>query len=254
MLFLSLRTALSSGEQTAMLTIQTNGRRENESARTWVYRVILESIVYLDLHPNTLLDIGELQSLFGISRTPIREALIQLAQEGFVSLYPQKGSYVAPINLDDVEEARFIRLCLEKEVLRIACETCELSTHREMRYLLDCQRDALATCDARVVHELDEKFHLAYYTGCGKEKIWHYLRKNNLHFYRVRTVTITQKKMQASSYNDHENIYSALVERDVDKAIEAMDAHLHVRNNWHLDAVIRQSPDWFCSSNGFAAV
>lgn len=230
-----------------MLPIKLLPKNHDESARSWVYRVILEAIVHLDLEPTIMMGTDELQALFNLSRTPIREALIQLASEGFVTLMPQRGSYVAPIDLSEVEKARFVRLCLEKEILTIACGCCDQPTLRSLRYLLDCQTDALAANDDRLLYELDEKFHYAYYGVCNRANIWTYLRSNNLHFYRFRVLNMTMRDMRRFTYHNHEDLYDALLRRDRQKAIATIELHLDL-SKWGASNLQDKYPHWFVTS------
>ena len=234
-----------------MPEIRPSPQGRDESARSWAYRVILEAIVRLDLKPTATLDFGELEAVFGLSRTPIREALIQLEREGFVRLKPQRGSYVAPIDLDEVEKARFIRLCLEKEVIVRACDRRDAALLRSLRYLLDCQREALDANDDRRLYELDEDFHRAYYDSCGRGNIWDYLRGANLHFYRLRVLNMTIKDMRLLTYQNHEDIREALSRRDRGAAVAAIEAHLDL-GNWSVGAVMEKTPEWFIRGDGTA--
>ena len=230
-----------------MLPIKLLARNHDESARSWVYRNILEAIVHLDLEPTIMMGTDELQALFKLSRTPIREALIQLASEGFVTLMPQRGSFVAPIDLAEVEKARFIRLCLEKEVLSQACDCCDAATIRSLRYLLGCQADALAANDDRLLYELDEKFHNTYYNVCQRENIWSYLRGNNLHFYRYRVLNMTLHDMRRFTYQNHEDLCDALERRDKKAAIAVIETHLDL-SKWGAGDLREKNPHWFVQS------
>lgn len=237
-----------------MTLIQPPNQHPNESARSWVYRSILEAIVYLDVKPTTLLDTGELQAIFNVSRTPLREAMIQLARDGFVKLLPQRGSYVSPIDLDEVEKARFIRVCLEKEILAQACDSCDDATYRELRYVLDCQRDAAAGGgDNRALHGLDEKFHRIYFEACKRGNIWTYLRSSNLHYLRFRILNIPMQGMREFTYNHHESLFKALVDRDKAKAASVIEQHLNT-DNWTAKNLFEETPDWFTWSGREAAL
>ncbi len=237
-----------------MLPIKLLPRNHGESARSWVYKVILEAIVHLDLEPTVMMGMEELQAVLKLSRTPIREALIQLASEGFITLVPQRGSFVAPINLSEVSKARFIRFCLEKEILTLACDRCDQATFRSLRYLLDCQNDAIAANDDRLLYELDEKFHAAYYGVCNHENIWAYLRSNNLHFYRYRVLNMKLRDMRDFTYQNHEELYDALQKRDKKAAIAAIETHLDL-SKWGVGLLQEQNPHWFvpcvAGSEGF---
>ncbi|MDR1536267.1 MAG: GntR family transcriptional regulator [Planctomycetota bacterium] len=231
-----------------MFSLRLLPKNPDESARSWVYRVVLEAIVHLDLEPTAPLDTDELRALFQLSRTPIREALIQLAQEGFVTLLPQRGSYVAPIDPAEVEKARFIRLCLEKEILARACSCCGQAAYRTLRYLLDCQADAIEANDDRLLYELDEKFHATYFEACRRGNIWAYLRRNNLHFHRFRVLNMTMRDMRRYTYRHHEELFATLRKRDEKAAVAAIENHLDI-GKWGASDMLKRNPRWLVPSD-----
>src|ERR1700694_3488526 len=85
-----------------------------------VYATLRESILDLRLRPGTPISENRICELAEVSRTPVREAIIRLAQEELISVFPQQGSFVAPIRLTKVVEASFVREALETSILRLA--------------------------------------------------------------------------------------------------------------------------------------
>ena len=98
-----------------------------------------EDIVAGRLRPGQRLDEAGLAERFGVSRTPIREALLKLAEEGLVDIYPQHGSFVAPIRLTDVYDAQFVRESLECSAISLAAEKIDADQSRQLRAVLDRQ-------------------------------------------------------------------------------------------------------------------
>ena len=91
-------------------------KERSENARSYAVRVLLYNIVHLELTPGSSVSENELSSALSLSRTPVREALIELNRIGLVEIIPQKGSYVSKIDYDIVEESRFLRLVMENAV------------------------------------------------------------------------------------------------------------------------------------------
>lgn len=85
------------------------------------YHTIRRKIVYLDYKPGEKLGVKQLCDDLDMGRTPVREALVRLAQEGLVRTVPQSGTYVSPINLTLAESACYIREHLEKQVIVECC-------------------------------------------------------------------------------------------------------------------------------------
>jgi len=83
-----------------------------------IYERLRRAITTLELAPSESVSEKDLAQKLGVSRTPVREALIRLADEGLIDVLPQRGTFVAPIRLQDVEDAQFIREALEVAVVR----------------------------------------------------------------------------------------------------------------------------------------
>ena len=88
-------------------------RTAGESNKDYALRVLRDNIIRMELAPGSLLSEQVLANELGVSRTPVREALAELARVGVVETMPQKGTRVALIDYDLVEEARFLRMRLE---------------------------------------------------------------------------------------------------------------------------------------------
>ena len=104
-----------------MLTV--TAKLSGENNKDYAYRVIKEGIMYLELQPGQAISEIELAEALNLSRTPIREVMAKLREENLVEVLPQVGTYVSKINSQLVEEASFMRFTLEKEVLKLACES-----------------------------------------------------------------------------------------------------------------------------------
>ena len=96
-------------------------RFAQESTREYVCRLLRTNILHLNLLPGSSVAEKDIAEILAVSRTPVREAFIKLAQEGVLEIIPQKGSYVSLIDPEQVEEMKFCRSSLEKEVIKLAC-------------------------------------------------------------------------------------------------------------------------------------
>jgi DNA-binding GntR family transcriptional regulator len=124
-----------------------------------VYERLRRAITTLAMLPSEALSEKELSLQFGVSRTPVREAMIRLADEGLVDILPQRGSFVAPIRLRDVEEAQFIRESLEVAVARRLAAVRSLRFLAEIKINVARQETAVTDGDRGLFLELDEAFH-----------------------------------------------------------------------------------------------
>ncbi|MFQ6848861.1 MAG: GntR family transcriptional regulator, partial [Clostridium perfringens] len=112
---------------------------EKETCKEYVYRVLKDNIMSLELSPGEILSESDLSKKLNVSRTPIREVLIKLKAEKLIEVKPQAGTYVSQIDWNLIEEAIFIRYNLEKEALKEACENFSEDTLIEMEKCLFAQ-------------------------------------------------------------------------------------------------------------------
>ena len=92
-------------------------KERSENSRSYAVRVLLYNIIHLELQPGTAVSENELSTTLSLSRTPVREALIELNRIGLVEILPQRGSYISKIDYNIVEESRFLRLVTENAIL-----------------------------------------------------------------------------------------------------------------------------------------
>src|SRR3982075_1211422 len=124
-----------------------------------VYEILRRSIITMRLRPRQKVSEAELALELGVSRTPVREALIKLAEDRLVEILPQRGSFITPIRLHEVLEARFIREALEIAVVREAAASGRGEVLGRLENLLQAQRAAARDKDLERFLELDEAFH-----------------------------------------------------------------------------------------------
>ena len=111
----------SKAELLSSLINPSSLNKQTFSSREAVYTTLKQLILSLKLPPGTAISEKEISLEFNVSRTPVRESFVRLAQEGLLEVYPQRGTYVSLIQVDLVEEARFMREQLERAVIRLAC-------------------------------------------------------------------------------------------------------------------------------------
>ena len=108
-------------------------RRYAETARDYARRVLKDNIVSMELEPGAMVSENELAAQMGLSRTPVREALMDLAKCRVVDVLPQRGSRIALIDYDLVDEARFAREVLETAILDQVCQRATAADISQLR-------------------------------------------------------------------------------------------------------------------------
>lgn len=190
------------------------------------YREIKARILENEFPAGSIMLEQELAALLEMSRTPVREALIRLADEGLVDILPQRGSFVAPIRLRDVEEAQFIRESLEVAVARRLAGHCSPRFLSELRLNLARQESAVAERDRDLFLELDEAFHRGLCEEAGLSKSWRVIQSVKLQMDRVRYLSLPEPGHLDVLLAQHRQITSAIESGDMNEAGRHMSAHL----------------------------
>jgi DNA-binding GntR family transcriptional regulator len=223
------------------ITINT---RINGSTRDYVYKTIKDEIINWVLEPGTKISEKEVADKLEVSRTPVREAFLKLAQEELIGIYPQSGTIVSKIDLGHVEEARFIRENIERAVVRIAC----LEFQPEQLFMLETNLAMQELClkkgTPHRLFELDEEFHKILFDACRKQRSWKMIRQMNSHFDRLRVLRLTTNKDWNEVVFQHKQIFTAIACRDPDQAEELMVNHLRLVN-YEKESLKNEYPDFF---------
>ncbi len=191
-----------------------------------IYERLRRAITTLSMLPSEALSEKELSLQLGVSRTPVREALIRLADEGLIDILPQRGSFVAPIRLRDVEEAQFIRESLEVAVSRRLAGGCSRRFLTEIKSNLYDQEKAVNTEALDLFLDLDEAFHRSFCEEAGLPKSWRVIQSVKLQMDRVRYLSLPDLGHLRVLLTQHRSIVDAIESGDVDKAGNDMAAHL----------------------------
>jgi DNA-binding GntR family transcriptional regulator len=199
------------------------------------YRYLRDGILSGDLPPGTVLAETELAAAIGGSRTPIRQALGRLLQEGLIEVGPRRQSVVRGFTPEHRREMVLLREALESVAVRRACEVMELGEIDELRILLIRQRRAAAAGDNDEFLDLDEELHLKIAEG-ARLPILHAFLTQLRGFVRVaRAGPPRSPTALAEIVDEHERLLDALESRDVDAALRALTEHLE-RSDYTLRA------------------
>ena len=191
-----------------------------------IYERLRRAITTLALSPSEALSEKDLSLKLGVSRTPVREALIRLADEGLVDILPQRGSFVAPIRLEEVEEAQFMREALEVAVARRLALRASPAFVDGLRRSVQEQEAAVRARNRDLFLELDESFHRGFCEEAGLPKSWRVIQSVKLQMDRVRYLSLPEPGHLEILLSQHRAIAAAIERRDPDEAGAKMSIHL----------------------------
>ncbi|WP_234417359.1 MULTISPECIES: GntR family transcriptional regulator [unclassified Lysinibacillus] len=226
-----------------LITGNLNSRR-NFSTRDHVYETLRESIIKLELKPGQSISEKEISALLNVSRTPVREAFVKLAQEELLEVYPQRGTFISLIDLEYVEEVRFIRELLERASAKLAAENSSDVDFVLLRENLQRQKFCMDEKNYMKLFELDEEFHHIISIGAGKPRIWSVLQNFNAHLNRIRMLSLASNYNWDQILSQHLVIAGAIENGDGMLADEAMGEHLR-KLRFELDSLKEGYPTYF---------
>lgn len=215
------------------------------SEETMALRVVgalRDDIVTMALKPGDVISESDIAGRYGVSRQPVREAFIRLAQQGLLLIRPKRATVVKKISPEGVRQSRFIRESIEVEIIRrVAASPGDAKT--VLDELIEEQQTASSANDSRRFHTLDELFHRTLARLAGVEYAWQLIDDHKMQLDRVRYLTLGVSSSQVA-IGEHKHIALAVAAGDVMGAEAAMRDHL-ARAEVLLAQTIDDHPDFF---------
>lgn len=190
-----------------------------------VFEWLRDAIISLELAPGTPLARAELAQRFDLSQTPVRDALIQLSQEGLVDIFPQHATLVSRIDTASAEQAQFLRCAIELEVVRDLALEGDAALSSRLAALVERQT-ALAGGDADEFIASDRAFHRLLYEAAGVPDLYELVRRRSGHLDRLRRLDLPDSGNAERVVRDHRRIVAAIADHDPEAAQIALRAHL----------------------------
>lgn len=192
-----------------------------------VFDILRAQILALALAPGAPLSRPALAESFGVSQTPVRDALQRLEQEGLVVIHPQSSTHVALIDVRQAHEAQFLRTALECEVARVIAARHADVDLRAAEVALDEMEAIWAKHhDPEMFRPKDQAFHRALFEATGRAWLWELVVQRSGDIDRLRNLHLTTEGKAAQILRDHRDILQALKTGDAKAADRAVRRHL----------------------------
>ncbi len=216
----------------------------DRSASSQIYDFIRDSIVNMEYEPGQMIPEAALAEQFGVSRTPVREALIKLSYIGFVEVRPQRGTYVSLLSMNKILEARFIREALELAVVQEAAALADADLIRECESIIERQKEAAERNDSMSFQKLDDLFHQTLANSTGYDRVGLLIDSEKAHMDRVRCLSLHIRGQYHRVLDQHQSILDALKSHSPEQARHAMATHMQDVYK-ALTVIPRQHPEYF---------
>ncbi len=219
-------------------------RRSAGTAADIVHRRLRQDIVTLASPPGSPISEKEIAAAHGVSRTPVREALLRLAEEGLVEITPKSGTRVARIPVVALGDAMCAREALELMLVRKAAARARPSDVASMRAIVLRQRECVEARDAAGFHDNDEALHFAIAEAAGHPGVWAMVLQIKVQLDRLRRLTLPNFDWLSHVIREHEDLVEAIASGDPDRAAAATQTHFRSLKGV-LDEVSNMNPDFF---------
>lgn len=204
----------------------TQIRKTRDSLMLRVYRQLREEIVGGRLAPGATLVEAKVSEELGVSRTPVREALRLLEQDGLVEAIPNKCSVVVGIDRQDISDTYDFRIPMFALCAKWATERMTEEEIHQLQDLLELQEFYLQKGDFDKVGENDAIFHDLLYAGCRSRAVIQTMRNLHTLSQRAREIVPRTRERVCQSVQEHRKILEAILARNPEAAQEAARAHL----------------------------
>ena len=217
----------------------------NMSAAGRVYDLLRLRIVSMELPPETTLSRSELAHQFGVSQTPIREALQRLEQDGLVRIFPQSKTIVTKIDTRQLFEAHYLRVAVEAETVRRLTIAQDKKLISKLKAVVNMQEALVdGTNDMGMFNELDEAFHQIMFAGVEQLGLFRLVKSKSGHLARARRLDLPVENKIRRILTDHIAIIAAIEAGDPNAAMEAMRDHL-TGTLARIEALQQENPGYF---------
>lgn len=218
----------------------------SRQAAPQILETLRDRILSLSLKPNTLLSRASLQSEFGVSQTPVRDALMRLQDEDLVEIYPQHATVVSRIDVGAARQAHFLRISIELEVLRRVAVEHDADFADQLRAAIEQQKQIVAQSDYPTFVVADLAMHHLFFHQARVPDLWLLVRRHGGHIDRLRRLNLPMPGKIQSVIKDHEAIVDAILRRDPDGAAAALRQHLSGTLST-IEKMQERYPDYFLS-------
>lgn len=208
-----------------------------------VFEKLRALIVSMELKPGAPLARGELAEAFGLSQTPIRDALSQLRDEGLVDIFPQHTTTVSRIDIAAARQALFLRRSLELEIVRVLAQRDDPALIERLQEHIEVQRANCSEARFPAFIAADQAFHHDMHLAAGVGGLWELEQRYSGHVDRLRRLHLPEEGKADRILREHQRIVDEIANRDPTGAQQALREHLSGTLS-QIDDICQRYPDY----------
>jgi GntR family transcriptional regulator, rspAB operon transcriptional repressor len=198
----------------------------DRQAAPQVFERLRDMIVSLALPPGAPLSRAALAEQFGVSSTPIRDALMRLDKEGLVDVFPQYATVVSKVDVGLAQQAHFLRQALELEIVQLLASQPDRALDLELNRIIAMQQHFAKAGDFARFMAADTEFHQRLYEAADKAGLWDLVRSRSGHIDRLRRLHLPSLGKAQAILKDHKLIAKAIATGQPAEAQQYLRTHL----------------------------
>ncbi|MCJ7855625.1 GntR family transcriptional regulator [Lachnospiraceae bacterium NSJ-143] len=218
---------------------------KGNSVKEKVLNNIIDKIQYLELAPGEIINENSFEGDIGASRTPRREAMMLLEMEGLVNIYPQKGTYVALIDLKLIREIIYLRLTLETKIFTELAEMKTPVMQYVEKFLLIQELSAKNNDFVEFVKN-DYLFHRELFKLAGHIEVWNIIEGKLIHCTRFRVLGWKTVREEFNlMLSEHKKISESIESGNIESLKSVLESHHDYNLKRYADILIKNNPEFF---------
>lgn len=194
-----------------------------------VFETLKREILDLRLEPGRQLSENEICQRFGVSRTPVRDALRLLQEQGFVQNIPYRGTYVTLLSLDNIKQMIYMRVAVETMVLRDFLQVLSPMVLEDIRHQIAMQQALIQEKDfePEQFYRMDANLHSIWFAAVRRQKLWDMLQAQQLHYTRFRMLDFITETDFTRIIGEHQHLFALIEAKDEKNLEHALKDHLY---------------------------
>ncbi len=194
-----------------------------------IFETLKQEILDLRLKPGQLIGENDISQRFGVSRTPVRDALRLLQEQGFVETIPYRGTYVTLLSLDNIKQMIYMRVAVETMVLRDFLRVRTPMVMEDIRHAIARQKALIQEpgFEPEQFYRMDAELHSIWFTAVRRRKLWEMLQAQQLHYTRFRMLDFITETDFTRIIGEHERLFRLIQEEKEEQLEESLKEHLY---------------------------
>ena len=194
-----------------------------------VFETLKQEILDLELKPGQIISENEICEKFGVSRTPVREAVRRLQEQGFVNSVPYSGTQVTLLNLDNIKQMIYMRVAVETMVMRDFMEIATPLWLEEVHHMIRSQEALIQEkrFEPEQFYRMDADMHAVWFRATGKKKLWDMIQAQQLHYTRFRMLDFVTETDFTRIIKEHTELFKLMEKKDIKGLEQALKEHLY---------------------------